>query len=144
MRSDDAVVLYPPLSGTPLHEELRCPGQEIGRWLEVAGQAMSVLHNAPQAFPGLLKFHSVEAEMGEVVDKSLIGLLPARRTPSQRASTTPATKSSSLNSGAFSVRERRVNTRKKHGPNRVEAMCTGEMSVRIPPCRSRTISRWRV
>jgi hypothetical protein len=76
---DDAVVLYPPLSGTPLHEQLRCPGREIGRWLEVAGQGMSVLHSAPQAFPGLLKFHTFEAEMGEVVDKShyISALLPS-------------------------------------------------------------------
>ena len=66
----DAVVLYPPLSGTPLHEQLRCSGREIGRRLEVAGQAMSVLHSAPQAFSGLLGFHSFEAEIGEVVDKS--------------------------------------------------------------------------
>jgi hypothetical protein len=76
---DDAVVLYPPLSGTPFHEQLQRSGREIGRWLEVAGQGMSVLHSAPQAFSGLLKFHSFEAEIGEVVDKShyISTLLPS-------------------------------------------------------------------
>ena len=67
--ADDAVALYPLLTGTPLHESLRRRKRETGRRLELAGQALSALHQAPQVLTGLLRPRSFEEEVEEVEHK---------------------------------------------------------------------------
>ncbi len=66
---DDDVLLYPALSGRPLHEALQDMGRETGRQLELAGRALRALHRAPRAFSGSLESLSFEAEVREIERK---------------------------------------------------------------------------
>lgn len=63
---DDAVILYPLASGTPLHKSLQSRDREIGTYLELAGQALGLLHQAPKTLAGELEPHRFEAEIAEV------------------------------------------------------------------------------
>ncbi len=68
VREDD-LVLYPLLSGTPLHQSLLGQKHESGRHLELAGRALGVLHHAPRTLAGLCRPRSFEAEIKEVENK---------------------------------------------------------------------------
>lgn len=66
---DDDVILYPGLSGRPLHEALQRGDREVGRQLELAGKALQVLHREQGALSGSLETWSFEAEVREIERK---------------------------------------------------------------------------
>src|SRR5439155_323622 len=61
--AEDAVVLYPRVSGAPFYERLRRPGQGVARWLRRAGAALRALHNLPPAAAGPLRIPDFAAEI---------------------------------------------------------------------------------
>ncbi|PYM86814.1 MAG: hypothetical protein DME09_01375, partial [Candidatus Rokuibacteriota bacterium] len=72
----DRVVLYPGLSGGPLSDLLRRPGQGVARCLERVGAALHALHRLPLAVAGPLPRHDFAAEVSEVARASAhIGVL---------------------------------------------------------------------
>ena len=68
--ADDAVVLYPRVTGEPLQAQLSRGGRETERALKRAGQAIRALHEAPPALAGSIKPHDLEAEVEEIRKKS--------------------------------------------------------------------------
>ena len=78
--AEDGVVLYPGLSGAPLSEHLRRPGQSVARCLERAGAALLALHHLPQAVAGPLQCHVFAAEVSEIAREAsdhIPALLPS-------------------------------------------------------------------
>src|SRR5207245_133887 len=78
--AEDGVVLYPGLSGAPLSEHLRRPGQRVARCLERAGAALLALHHLPQAVAGPLQCHVFAAEVSEIAREAsdhIPALLPS-------------------------------------------------------------------
>jgi len=78
--AEDGVVLYPGLSGAPLSEHLRRPGQGVARCLERAGVALRALHHLPQAKAGPLRRHLFAAEVSEIAQEAsdhIPALLPS-------------------------------------------------------------------
>ena len=78
--AEDGVVLYPGLSGAPLSEHLRHPGQGVARCLEQAGAALHALHHLPQAVAGPLQPHVFAAEVTEIAHEAsdhIPALLPS-------------------------------------------------------------------
>src|SRR5947209_2056063 len=78
--AEDGVVLYPGLSGAPLSEHLRRPGQGVARCLERAGAALLALHHLPQAVAGPLQCHVFAAEVSEIAREAsdhIPALLPS-------------------------------------------------------------------
>jgi hypothetical protein len=76
---EDNAILYPLISGTPLHQLLWHPHRETGRQLELAGRALRALHAASALTTRLLPPHSFEAEIKDIEEKShfLSALLPS-------------------------------------------------------------------
>ncbi|HEX5690810.1 MAG TPA: aminoglycoside phosphotransferase family protein [Roseiflexaceae bacterium] len=66
---DDQLVLYPLVTGTPLSELLRAPGEATNRLLRETGAALAALHRAPLDIIEL-KPHSFEKEVKGVVSAS--------------------------------------------------------------------------
>jgi hypothetical protein len=66
---DDQLVLYPLVSGTPLSELLRAPGETTDRLLRETGAALAALHRTPLDVIEL-KPHSFEKEVKGVVSAS--------------------------------------------------------------------------
>ena len=67
---EDRAVLYPGLSGGPLSDLLRRPGQGVARCLERVGAALHALHRLPLAVAGPLPRHDLAAEVSEVARAS--------------------------------------------------------------------------
>src|SRR5207244_2682309 len=59
----DSAVLYPEVAGLPLVERLRRPSQDAMQWVRRAGEALSVLHRAPQSVTEGLALHDVSSEL---------------------------------------------------------------------------------
>lgn len=68
--ADDAVILYPQVTGTPLSERLRRPTQSLASSLKSAGAALYSLHRLPRAGAGPLKFHNFAAEVEQIARTS--------------------------------------------------------------------------
>src|SRR5437870_7274066 len=78
--AEDGVVLYPGLSGVPLSDHLRRPGQGVARCLERAGAGLLALHHLPQAVAGPLQCHVFAAEVSEIAREAsdhIPALLPS-------------------------------------------------------------------
>ena len=66
----DTVVLYPGVTGVPLHRQLSRRGRESEEALKRAGRAIRALHEAPPTLAGSIKLHDLEAEVEEIRQKS--------------------------------------------------------------------------
>lgn len=64
--AEDAVVLSPPVVGTPLSQRLHRTSQDIARCVRRAGAALHVLHHLPPAVAGPLPRYDFAAEIREV------------------------------------------------------------------------------
>jgi hypothetical protein len=76
--AEDAVVLYPLVSGAPLCDHLRHPNGRLATCLKRAGASLHALHKLPEAAAGPFEFHDFAAEMREVARASrpIPALLP--------------------------------------------------------------------
>jgi len=74
----DSAVLYPEVAGLPLLERLRRPGQDAMQWVRRAGEALGVLHRAPQSVTEGLAIHDFQSELDVIEQASsfLHALLP--------------------------------------------------------------------
>ena len=74
----DSAVLYPEVAGLPLVERLRRPSQDAMQWVRRAGEALSVLHRAPQSVTEGLALHDFSSELDVIEQASafLHALLP--------------------------------------------------------------------
>jgi len=68
--AEDAVVLYPRVSGVPLSDYAERVSCGVARWLRHAGAALCTLHHLPVALAGRLGFHDFAAEIRSIVGKS--------------------------------------------------------------------------
>ena len=68
--AEDGVVLYPGLSGVPLSDQLRRPGQGVARCLERTGAALHALHHLPPTVAGPLHLHDFAAEVSKIARAS--------------------------------------------------------------------------
>jgi len=64
--AEDAVVLYPRVSGAPFYERLLRPDRGVARWLRRAGAALRALHHLPPAAAGPLRILDFAAEIREI------------------------------------------------------------------------------
>src|SRR5437870_1857706 len=68
--AEDGVVLYPGLSGVPLSDQLRRPGQGVARCLQRTGAALHALHHLPPTVAGPLHLHDFAAEVSKIARAS--------------------------------------------------------------------------
>ena len=74
----DSAVLYPEVAGLPLVERLRRQSQDAMQWVRRAGEAISVLHRAPQSVTEGVALHDFSSELDVIEQASafLHALLP--------------------------------------------------------------------
>lgn len=77
--AEDAVVLYPRVSGVPLSDHLCRPSRGLAEWLKRAGSALRALHRLPETVVGPLRSRDFTAEVQEIAQATdhIPALLPS-------------------------------------------------------------------